>query len=106
MTWETYPNKNVDDHIVALKLGEHPWEWTRKQFWALWQIGQDIPLNYAEDGSTLVPIEGVDSSDVEPCINENYWIWPRGTTQMETWEWFDDEYPEGLGQMLEDRRGG
>ena len=71
-----------------------------EQIEALWSIFADIPLNYAEDGSTLVPIEGYEKSTSEPCLDEDFWIWPRGTCQQEVWEWFDVHHSIGIASLM------
>ncbi len=93
-----YPNNK----IAMLGLPDEPHRCTPEQLRRIWEYGRDIPLNYTEDGHTLVPIEGVEDSDVEECIDQDYWIWLRGTFRMTIWEWFDDHYPGGLHQLQED----
>lgn len=93
-----WPNSAIAD----MGLPDEPHLCTPEQLRQIWEYGKDIPLNYAEDGSTLVPIEGIEHSDVEECIDQDYRFWPRGTFRMTMWEWFDDHYPGGLHQLQED----
>ncbi len=77
-------------------------QFTLEELDVLWKELGDIPLNYDEDGSTLLLIEGVEGSDKMECIDEAFSIWERGEVKDDIWHWFDDTYAE-LGTCLGDR---
>lgn len=58
----------------------------------LWEELGNIPLNYGDDGSTLVAIAGIEGSDGAECIDTDFFLWKRGEQKMVIWRWFDDAY--------------
>ncbi len=43
------------------------------------------------------------SIDEEECIDEDFYIWPKGTDRFEIWHWFDESFPNGVQEMLYNR---
>jgi len=100
MTGTTQMVPRIGDAIANLKLPSDPLLLNDGQIEALWGILADVSLNYDEDGSTLLPIEGSKESTSEPCLDEGFWVWSRGTSQMEVWEWFDEHHSLGLAYLV------
>jgi hypothetical protein len=54
----------------------------------LWEVFQDIPYYEDEDDSYL-------------CIDMDFYLWKKGTTQNEISHWFDDHHSVGLINIID-----
>lgn len=50
----------------------------------LWKTLTDVPIN-------------PDTEDME----ENWFIFPKGTNREEIWDWFDEQHSKGIGWIME-----
>jgi hypothetical protein len=41
--------------------------------------------------------------DEEECIDEDFYIWLKGTARIEIWHWFDESFQNGIHEMLYNR---
>lgn len=53
----------------------------------LWKTLTDVPMN-------------PDTEDME----EDWFIFPKGTNREDIWDWFDEQHPKGVGWMMENVR--
>lgn len=53
----------------------------------LWKTLTDVPMN-------------PDTEDME----EDWFIFPKGTNREDIWDWFDEQYSKGVGWMMENVR--
>ena len=38
--------------------------------------------------------------DENECLEEDFYIWSKGTHREEVWEWFDEHYPNGVTGLM------
>jgi len=73
-------NKNMqevsDDYITGKR--------TPEELKKLWEELGDIPINEDDDS-----------------IDEDFYIWRKGTDKLHIWHWFDEEHPLGLVKGLQ-----
>lgn len=53
----------------------------------LWDEFTDVPMN----------------PDTE-CIEEDFYIWPKGTFREDIWHWFDNNHSQGVYYLLYERQ--
>lgn len=41
--------------------------------------------------------------DEKESIDEDFYIWSKGTDRLEIWHWFDKKLPNGVYEMLYNR---
>lgn len=40
------------------------------------------------------------SIDENECIKSNFYIWPLGTSKIEIWNWFDENFETGVVGLM------
>lgn len=73
--------------------------WTDELLDQAWDALGDVPLNYAEDGSTILDPEGVERLD-EDFVFQGRLVAPRGTSKEDLWLWFDSMHSIGLYVLM------
>ena len=73
---------NLLDIKFPHREGEVTNFWTQKELETLWQDFSDLPV------------------DENECIDEDFYIWEKGTNRYEIWHWFDDHCLNGLAKDL------
>lgn len=74
------PNCKTDAFLLdILEIDEN----NREDIIRLWELLGDIPV------------------DEEDQIDEDFYLWEKGTDKFEIWHWFDEHLEEGLGKFLE-----
>ena len=53
----------------------------------LWDDLADVPMN-----------------PVTECIEEDFYIWPKGTFREDIWHWFDNNHSQGVYYLLYERQ--
>lgn len=53
----------------------------------LWDEFTDVPMNPETE-----------------CIEEDFYIWKKGTFREDIWHWFDDNHSNGVYYLLYERR--
>ena len=53
----------------------------------LWDEFTDVPMN-----------------PVTECIEEDFYIWPKGTFREDIWHWFDNNHSQGVYYLLYERQ--
>ena len=53
----------------------------------LWDEFTDVPMNPKTE-----------------CIEEDFYIWPKGTFREDIWRWFDDHHSQGVYYLLYERQ--
>lgn len=53
----------------------------------LWDELTDVPMN-----------------PVTECIEEDFYIWPKGTFREDIWHWFDNNHSQGVYYLLYERQ--
>jgi len=38
--------------------------------------------------------------DTDECIENDFYIWEKGTEKFYIWQWFDEKLPKGLNHFL------
>ena len=41
---------------------------------------------------------------VTECIEEDFYIWPKGTFREDIWHWFDNNHSQGVYYLLYERQ--
>lgn len=83
----------------------HHYQLSDTEIEKLWEQLGDIPV--VEDGTTLKEssLEGLSQEEggtllnEDPYIDEDFSIWPRGTSLLDIWMWFDCQYSIGLAGL-------
>lgn len=74
-------------------------EWTDELLVQAWEVLGDVPLNYDEDGSTIL-----DPDDIERLDEDFYFqatlVAPKGTEKEDIWHWFDEMHSGGLAEIM------
>lgn len=52
----------------------------------MWDNMEDIPFDEDTEGNLI--------------LGEDYEIWPKGTEREEIWHWFDENYENGITNLL------
>lgn len=63
-----------------------------------WDALGDIPLNYDEDGSTL--LYGREECLDEDFVFEGMLIAAKGTPKDDVWHWFDERHSKGVFWLM------
>ena len=62
----------------SLVVGQKDLQISFEELVKLWNEFEDVPI------------------DKDECIDEDFYIWEKGTNKYHIWHWFDDRLPNGL----------